>query len=120
MDRNLRDALLFAAGLLGTVHETVVAIEPREVLIVMFAAMMGLPLFLRSDERESVSPGGPPEQDPIERFKKLTLKEFEHLLEEHDRKIRQRVVKRIQSYPRTVAWVVTCGYVSSLVALAHL
>lgn len=47
----LRDALLFLGGLAGVLHETVVADRPRESLLVMFAAMMGLPAFLRADER---------------------------------------------------------------------
>lgn len=48
-----RDAILFAAGLAGLVHETVIAATERPTLIIAFLAMMGLPAFLRTDEKQS-------------------------------------------------------------------
>lgn len=47
-----RDSVLFVVGILGIAHETLVqsGIE-RPVLLALFAAMTGLPLFLRADER---------------------------------------------------------------------
>ena len=54
--QDVRDVILFSAGLLGVAHETLYAPEPRETLLVLFAAMMGLPAFLRLDEK-------PPEDD---------------------------------------------------------
>lgn len=45
-----RDGVLFAAGLLGVLHETVLSTEDRPTLLLLFAAMMGLPAFLRADE----------------------------------------------------------------------
>ena len=46
-----RDVLLCGVGLLGIAHETLVATAPREVLLVLFGAMIGLPAFLHADER---------------------------------------------------------------------
>lgn len=46
-----RDLTLFVLGLLGTAHETLVTAGERPSLLVLFAAMMGLPAFLRADER---------------------------------------------------------------------
>lgn len=48
--KTLRDAILFFAGLAGIFHQTVIASSPQESLLVLFAAMVGLPAFLRSDE----------------------------------------------------------------------
>lgn len=45
-----RDSVLFAAGLLGVLHETVFSEQDRPTLLLLFAAMMGLPAFLRADE----------------------------------------------------------------------
>jgi len=48
--RNLRisrDTALLAGGLLGVFHETVIQNGQRPSLLVLFAAMMGLPLYLR-------------------------------------------------------------------------
>lgn len=47
----VRDVLLFLGGLAGTAHEVVVSSGERPVLLGFLAAMMGLPLFLRADER---------------------------------------------------------------------
>lgn len=57
-----RDTILFAGGLLGIAHETLVATEERTTLLLLFATMAGLPAFLRGDEKkddETVPP--PPE-----------------------------------------------------------
>jgi hypothetical protein len=42
-----RDAILFFAGLAGVIHETLFAVTDRPDLLLLFAAMMGLPLYLR-------------------------------------------------------------------------
>lgn len=42
----IRDAVLFLAGLAGVAHQTLVAPAPSESLLILFAAMMGLPAFL--------------------------------------------------------------------------
>lgn len=47
-----RDTVLFLAGLAGIVHETLVSKADRPTLLLLFAAMVGLPAFLRSDERK--------------------------------------------------------------------
>jgi hypothetical protein len=52
LTRDARDAILFFAGLIGVGHEMLIASEPREVLVLLFAAMMGLPAFLRVDEQK--------------------------------------------------------------------
>ena len=46
-----RDLTLFVGGLAGVIHETVFTDLERPALLILFAAMMGLPAFLRSDER---------------------------------------------------------------------
>lgn len=43
----LRDAILFVSGLVGVLHETVFTQAERPTLLILFAAMMGLPAFLR-------------------------------------------------------------------------
>lgn len=50
--KNVRDIVLFVAGIAGVFHETVMAATERPTLLLMFAAMMGLPAFLRTDEKE--------------------------------------------------------------------
>lgn len=47
----VRDVILFFAGLAGVFHETAIADVERPTLLLLFAAMMGLPAFLRQDER---------------------------------------------------------------------
>lgn len=44
-----RDAILFSAGLFGVLHETVLSEVDRPSLLVLFAGMMGLPLYLRKN-----------------------------------------------------------------------
>lgn len=45
-----RDIILFLGGLAGVMHETIRSTSERPTLLLLFAAMMGLPAFLRSDE----------------------------------------------------------------------
>lgn len=47
----LRDLTLFVAGLLGVMHETLVSRVERPSLLLIFAAMMGLPAFLNGRGR---------------------------------------------------------------------
>ena len=47
----VRDPGLFIGGFLGVVHETIISQVERPTLLLLFAAMMGLPAFLRADER---------------------------------------------------------------------
>lgn len=52
--RNWRDALLFSTGLLLTIHELVIRTGPeRPTILILLAGMMGLPAFLRGDEKEA-------------------------------------------------------------------
>ncbi len=46
----LRDAALFLAGLAGVGHETLIASAERPTLLILFAAMLGLPAFLKADK----------------------------------------------------------------------
>ena len=46
----IRDVALFAGGIIGVIHETVVTSGERPTLLILFAAMMGLPLMLRKDD----------------------------------------------------------------------
>jgi hypothetical protein len=48
-----RDIVLFGAGLLGVFHETVIGAVERPTLLFLFAAMLGLPMFLRTDEHRN-------------------------------------------------------------------
>lgn len=47
-----RDLVLFLAGIGGVFHETVLATQERPTLLILFAAMMGLPAFLQKDGKE--------------------------------------------------------------------
>lgn len=58
----IRDLVLFLGGLAGVGHETLLVHAERPTLLILFAAMMGLPAFLRSDEKKESSP--PPQQGP--------------------------------------------------------
>lgn len=44
-----RDAALFFAGVLGVAHETLGDQPERPTLLILFAAMMGLPAFLQKE-----------------------------------------------------------------------
>jgi hypothetical protein len=48
----LRNATLFVVGLLGAIHETLFTDIERPSLLILFAAMMGLPAFLKSSNGE--------------------------------------------------------------------
>lgn len=45
--------MLFLGGLAGVIHETVLSDAERPTLLLLFAAMMGLPAFLRADENRN-------------------------------------------------------------------
>jgi hypothetical protein len=49
--RFTRDGVLFVAGLVGLAYETYTGGE-RVTLLLVFAAMMGLPAFIQADERK--------------------------------------------------------------------
>jgi hypothetical protein len=63
--QNYRDVILFFGGLAGVFNETVLTTTERPTLLILFAAMMGLPAFLRSDDKGSPpQPQLPPPQNP--------------------------------------------------------
>lgn len=47
----IRDITLFLGGLAGVAHETLISHVERPTLLLLFAAMLGLPAFLRGDEK---------------------------------------------------------------------
>lgn len=47
--KDVRDATLFLAGLAGVFHEVVIGHGERPTILLLLAAMMGLPAFLRAD-----------------------------------------------------------------------
>lgn len=51
--QNTRDVILFFGGLAGVFNETVLTTTERPTLLILFAAMMGLPAFLRSDDKRN-------------------------------------------------------------------
>lgn len=51
--RLTRDGILFIGGMLGIGYETVASGGDRPSLLVLFAAMIGLPAFLRTDEKQA-------------------------------------------------------------------
>lgn len=50
--RITRDGTLFVAGLAGIAYETLSRGAERPTLLLLFAAMIGLPAFLNKDEKE--------------------------------------------------------------------
>jgi hypothetical protein len=56
--------VLFVAGLLGIGYETVIDKAEKPTLIVLFAAMIGLPAFLRKDDPPPTpqTPASPPKE----------------------------------------------------------
>lgn len=47
-----KDTIIFLGGLLGVSHETLLTHAERPTLLILFAAMMGLPAFLSSGAAE--------------------------------------------------------------------
>jgi uncharacterized membrane protein len=47
----VRDVALFLCGVAGIAYETVFTQVDRPTLLLLFAAMVGLPAFLRTDEK---------------------------------------------------------------------
>lgn len=62
--KDARTWLLFLGGLAGVAYETLVTGGERPYLLVIFASMMGLPLFLRRDE-PTIPPGLPQAMPPL-------------------------------------------------------
>jgi len=49
----IRTSILFGVGIAGIVYETLVNSGERPTLLILFAAMCGLPAFLNFDERRN-------------------------------------------------------------------
>lgn len=56
-----RTVALFVVGIAGVIHETVVSHGERPTLLILFAAMIGLPFALKADEG-SKAPAAPEKQ----------------------------------------------------------
>lgn len=54
--RLTRDSVLFTLGLVGIAYETLAHQAERPTLLLLFAAMVGLPAFLRGDEHHQEEP----------------------------------------------------------------
>ena len=54
----IRDLILFFAGLGGVMHQTLVEDADRPTLLLLFAAMMGLPIVFNADQRRSEKKNG--------------------------------------------------------------
>lgn len=63
--QNTRDVILFFGGLAGVFNETVLTSTERPTLLILFAAMMGLPAFLRSDDKNHPPQAPPPKQPKL-------------------------------------------------------
>jgi hypothetical protein len=48
-----RDGVIFIFGLGGIIHETLFSHSERPTLLLLFGAMIGLPAFLRLDEKKN-------------------------------------------------------------------
>lgn len=48
--RAVRDLVIFGVGICGIIYETVWESADRPTLLLLFAAMVGLPAFIRGDE----------------------------------------------------------------------
>lgn len=59
----MRDWILFVVGLAGVAHETLVSQADRPGLLLLFAAMLGLPYALGAD-RPADPPQSPPSPPP--------------------------------------------------------
>jgi hypothetical protein len=58
----LRSAALFFGGLAGIAYETLAQNGERPTLLILFAAMVGLPAFLRIDESRRAAKDEPEEK----------------------------------------------------------
>lgn len=58
-----RDAILFVVGLAGITYETIKGGTEEPTLIIAFVGMMGLPLFIKTDEMRNRPPDPPPHHD---------------------------------------------------------
>ena len=56
--RAIRSGVLFVVGIAGIAYETLVEHIERPTLLILFAAMIGLPAFLGLDERRNKQPPG--------------------------------------------------------------
>lgn len=50
-----RDTILFVGGLAGLTYETLTVHAEKPTLIIAFIGMLGLPIFIRSDEARKLS-----------------------------------------------------------------
>lgn len=63
----IRASALFVSGLAGVAYETLVTGADRPTLLILFAAMLGLPLFLKPEAQSVIAPPPPPVLPPAPR-----------------------------------------------------
>ena len=61
----IRSAALFVGGMAGVAYVTLIDNTDRPTLLILFAAMLGLPLFLHNDERRPMQLPPPGERGPL-------------------------------------------------------
>lgn len=61
----IRTIALFVGGMAGAAYVTLIDQTDRPTLLILFGAMMGLPLFLRADEKHQVTLPPPPPPPPV-------------------------------------------------------
>jgi hypothetical protein len=52
LNKGIRDTILFVVGVAGVVYETLAEQVDRPYLLAAFLGMVGLPVFIRKDERD--------------------------------------------------------------------
>ena len=60
----VRDIVLFLGGFAGVLHETLVVNVDRPTLLILFAAMMGMPAFFHPVGQSQQGPPSPPGNNP--------------------------------------------------------
>lgn len=89
--QNTRDIILFFGGLAGVFNETFLSHAERPTLLILFAAMMGLPAFLRTDNTRATLPP----EDEDEPRPRLTARQRQDAYErELERRHEQRQGRR--------------------------
>jgi hypothetical protein len=52
-DKRLRDAIIFAVGIFGTMNELFIISDPRPSALIFLASLIGVPFVLQADEKKS-------------------------------------------------------------------
>lgn len=114
----VRDVLLFIGGLAGIAYETLAGEEPREALLVIFAAMAGLPAFLRTDEQKK---GGDDVDKPGPAVTDQDRRVADALVEMLKDAAKAVVVpaRLIRDYPYSTTWTTVSAMLAMTLAVAR-